>query len=66
MKTTRGTLYKTTDEPLVGHEALADTMKDLMLDLGGSLIIAAYGFVRHDEIVKKISRDHLSLDDILS
>ena len=41
-------------------------MKDLMLDLGGSLIVATYGFVRYDEIVKKISRDHLSPDDILS
>jgi len=31
-------------EPLVGHEALRDTMEDLMLDLGGSLLIAAVGF----------------------
>ena len=31
-------------EPLVGHEALRDTMQDLMLDLLGSLVIAVIGF----------------------
>lgn len=66
MASTKGTLVSKNDIPLKGHEALKDTMKDLMLDLGGSLIVATYGFVRHDEIVKKISRDHLSPDDILS
>ena len=66
MASTKGTLVSKDDIPLKGHEALKDTMKDLMLDLGGSLIVATYGFVRHDEIVKKISRDHLSPDDILS
>lgn len=30
--------------PLVGHEALRDTMEDLMLDLAGSLIISIIGF----------------------
>ena len=66
LASTKGTLVSKNDIPLKGHEALKDTMKDLMLDLGGSLIVATYGFVRHDEIVKKISRDHLSPDDILS
>lgn len=40
METTRGTLYNQTDVPLQGHEALADTMKDLMLDLGGAVAVA--------------------------
>lgn len=66
MASTKETLVSKNDIPLKGHEALKDTMKDLILDLGGSLIVATYGFVRHDEIVKKISRDHLSPDDILS
>ena len=30
-----------------------DTMKDLALDLGGSLIVATYGFIKHDEILEK-------------
>ncbi len=37
-----GTLQ--TGTPLVGHDALRDTMKDLMLDFGGSLIPAVIGF----------------------
>lgn len=28
-------------------------MKDLALDLGGSLIVATYGFIKHDEILEK-------------
>lgn len=31
-------------EPLLGHEALRDTMSDLMLDLGGAFSIALFGF----------------------
>lgn len=31
-------------EALVGHEALRDTMQDLMLDLAGALVIAVIGF----------------------
>lgn len=56
METTKGTLTSSQDVPLKGHDALNDTMKDLMLDLGGSLIIATYGFVRHDDIKKNIER----------
>lgn len=33
-----------TGEPLVGRAALADTMKDLMLDLAGSLFVSIIGF----------------------
>lgn len=54
MKTTRGTLYKTSDEPLVGHEALADTMKDLMLDLAGATAVATISFCKEDYKRKKI------------
>lgn len=56
METTEGTLVGSEDIPLKGHDALNDTMKDLMLDLGGSLIIAAYAFVKHDDIKKNIER----------
>lgn len=31
--------------PLVGHEALADTMKDMMLNLIGAVIMGIYGYV---------------------
>lgn len=40
METTRGTLYGKKDVPLKGHDALKDTMKDLMLDLAGATVIA--------------------------
>lgn len=66
MASTKGTLVSKKDIPLKGHEALKDTMKDLALDLGGSLIVATYGFIKHDEILEKETRDKLSLDDILS
>lgn len=52
METTRGTLIGKKDVPLVGHEALRDTIKDLSLDLAGSLIVAIYGIVRYDHIAK--------------
>ena len=37
--------------PLVGHEALRDTMEDLMLDFCGSIAIAVVGFI--DTMKKK-------------
>lgn len=40
MESTRSTLYDKDDIPLKGHDALNDTMKDLMLDLGGALAVA--------------------------
>ncbi|MEG0277116.1 MAG: hypothetical protein RR630_08805 [Coprobacillus sp.] len=40
MKSTDGTLVGEKDIPLEGHEALRDTMNDLILDLGGSIIVA--------------------------
>jgi len=56
MKSTYGTLISQEDVPLQGHEALTDTIKDLALDLGGSLLVAGYGIIRYDEI-KKIEND---------
>ncbi len=39
----------------VGHDALNDTMKDLMLDLGGSIVACTYGTIKinHDEKKQK-------------
>lgn len=58
METTDGTLVGSNDVPLKGHDALTDTMKDLILDLGGSLIVATYEFVRHDKTVEKLAKLH--------
>ena len=44
MATTRGTLYSDKDIPLQGHDALKDTMKDLMLDLAGAVFVASVGY----------------------
>ena len=30
------------DEPLEGHEALADSLKDLALDLAGAILVIGY------------------------
>lgn len=40
MATTRGTYYTDADIPLMGHDALRDTMKDIALDLLGGLFVA--------------------------
>lgn len=45
MQTTTGTFTSQEDIPLVGHEALKDTMKDLILDAGGAIVVAATGYV---------------------
>jgi len=50
METTRGTLYKQDDVPLQGHEALNDTMKDLMLDLAGAIAVAT---IEYKKLEKK-------------
>jgi len=55
MATTRGTLYNKKDVPLQGHEALNDTMKDLMLDLGGAVAVAAVGYKRLEKKQRKDS-----------
>ncbi len=53
MASTRGTLYNDEDIPLVGHEALKDTMKDLMLDLAGAVAVGVIGYKRIEYIQKK-------------
>ena len=53
MKSTRSTLYDKDDVPLVGHEALADTMKDLMLDLGGAVVVATIEYKKIERKQKK-------------
>jgi len=44
METTTGTVVMPEDIPLVGHEALRDTMSDFMLDGLGGLIVCIIGY----------------------
>lgn len=53
MESTRGTLYSKKDIPLVGHEALNDTMKDLILDLAGATAIATFEYCLEGHKKKK-------------
>lgn len=53
METTRGTLYNQNDKPLQGHEALNDTMKDLMLDLAGAIAVATIEYKTLEKKQKK-------------
>ena len=53
MATTTGSIFTPEDEPLCGHAALRDTMQDLILDLVGALIVAVYGFIRHDKLIER-------------
>lgn len=53
MKTTRGTLYNKEDDPLVGHDALKDTMKDLMLDLAGATAVGTIEYLKEDHRKRK-------------
>ena len=50
MESTRSTLYDEDDIPLQGHEALNDTMKDLMLDLAGAMGVAC---IEYKQLEKK-------------
>lgn len=51
MASTTSSLPLPNDIPLCGHEALRDTMTDLILDLVGSLLVAVYVFFRHDKLI---------------
>lgn len=53
MKTTESSLVSKEDVPLQGHDALKDTMKDLILDLGGAVLVSIYGYIRHDQLLIK-------------
>lgn len=44
LETTTGSLVTDEDVPLVGHEALRDTMSDFMLDGLGGLIVSTIGY----------------------
>lgn len=59
MATTTSSLPLPSDIPLCGHEALRDTMTDLILDLVGSLLISIYVFFRYDKLIKM---HHMSTD----
>ena len=41
----------TGDIPLCGHDALRDTMTDLIFDLVGSLFMSVYIFFRYDKLI---------------
>lgn len=53
MESTRSTLYNKDDTPLQGHAALDDTMKDLMLDLGGAIVVAGIEYKKIERKQKK-------------
>lgn len=53
MKTTSGTIVGKDDIPLVGHEALTDTIKDLVLDTGGAIVVATCGYIDKKRKMKK-------------
>ena len=55
MESTRSTLYDENDIPLQGHDALNDTMKDLMLDLAGAIGVACIEY-RKLEKKQKVSQ----------
>lgn len=56
MATTAGTLTGDQDVPLAGHAALEDTMKDLMLDFAGAVLVSstAYFYTKKTEEDKKV------------
>ena len=53
MATTTGSIFTADDVPLCGHEALDDSMQDLILDLAGALLVAIYGFINHDRLLRR-------------
>lgn len=53
MASTTGSIFTEEDIPLCGHDALRDSMQDLILDFLGALLVAIYGFVRHDKLVAR-------------
>ena len=56
MATTTGSIFTPEDEPLCGHAALRDSMQDLILDLVGALLVAVYGFIRHDKLIERYTK----------
>lgn len=54
MATTTSSLPLPEDIPLNGHEALSDTMTDLILDLVGSLMVSVYVYFRYDKLMNHL------------
>lgn len=57
MATTTSSIFTPEDIPLCGHDALKDSMVDLILDLLGALAVAVYGFINHDKLLKRYYTD---------
>ena len=55
MATTTGSIFTPDDVPLCGHEALLDSMLDLIFDLVGAAIVAIFGFIFHDRLIQQYS-----------
>ncbi|MBR1481289.1 MAG: hypothetical protein IJ609_05130 [Paludibacteraceae bacterium] len=53
MATTTGSIFTAEDIPLCGHDALRDSMQDLMLDLAGALLVAIYGLCNHNRLIER-------------
>lgn len=53
MASTTGSIFTAEDIPLCGHDALRDTMTDLILDLVGAFAVAVYGFVQHNRLKER-------------
>ena len=51
MATTTASIVSAEDVPLCGHEALRDTMGDMILNLVGSLLVAIFVFLRYDKLM---------------
>ena len=51
MATTTASIVSAEDVPLCGHEALRDTMGDMILNLVGSLLVAIFAFLRYDKLM---------------
>lgn len=54
MQTTQGTVVSEEDIPLVGHDALTDTIKDLALDTAGAIIVAGSAYYKKRIIHKEV------------
>ena len=53
MASTTSSIILPTDIALQGHDALRDTMTDLILDLAGASLVAVYGLFNHEKIVQR-------------
>jgi hypothetical protein len=53
MASTTSSIILPADIALQGHDALRDTMTDLILDFVGAALVAVYGLLNHDKIVDR-------------